>query len=292
MKNLFVLLFVVSFVFSCGNKAEMERLQAVNDSLMAIGNDKDGAINDFISGYNEIQENLKKIKEKENIIRNQTSAGGEMQQATKDQINEDILSIYELMLKNKQEVESLQKKLKSSNVKAAEFQKMITTLNEQIARKDQEIEELKQQLEQLNFDIENLNVQIGQLASNVDSLSSENRQKSEELEAKTEALNTAYYVFGTKKELIEKEVITKEGGFIGIGKMEKLRQDFNTDYFSKIDITKVSEIQLSVKKAKMLTTHPAGSFQMIETEKSVDKLVIKDSKKFWSVSKYLVIVTE
>ena len=120
MKNLFVLLFVVSFVFSCGNKAEMERLQAVNDSLMAIGNDKDGAINDFISGYNEIQENLKKIKEKENIIRNQTSAGGEMQQATKDQINEDILSIYELMLKNKQEVESLQKKLKSSNVKAAE----------------------------------------------------------------------------------------------------------------------------------------------------------------------------
>lgn len=279
-------------MFSCGYKSEIERLQEINDSLAQVSGGKDETITEFIAGYNEIQENLRKIKEKEDIIRSKTSAGDEMGQSAKDEINEDILTIYELMLQNKQKAESLERKLSASKSNKNELQNMLKSLNEQISSKDSEIEKLKEQLAQMNIDIENLNTQVTELSSDVDSLSEENREKAREIQEKTSALNTGYYVFGTKKELIEKEVITKEGGFIGIGRMEKLREDFNKDYFTKTDIRELDEILLSAKKAEVITNHPAGTYKLVENDNGVEKLKITDNKKFWSVSKYLVIIID
>ena len=113
----------------------------------------------------------------------------------------------------------------------------------------------------------------------------------EESTQKTEELNTAFYAFGTSKELVKQGVLTKEGGFIGIGKAAKLKDDFNKSYFTKVDITKVLSISILAKKAKLITSHPASSYKFVG-EGKVDKLEITDSKEFWSVSKYLVIVVE
>ena len=109
--------------------------------------------------------------------------------------------------------------------------------------------------------------------------------------AKTEKLNTAYYAFGTKKELIEKGVISKEGGFIGIGKTSKVKDDFNKEYFTKIDITNTNSINIGAKKAKILSTHPTSSYKLIG-EKMVEKIEITNAEEFWSSSKYLVVIIE
>ena len=66
----------------------------------------------------------------------------------------------------------------------------------------------------------------------------------------------------------------------------------NTSYFTKMDITATKEIQLSAKKAKLVTTHPAGSYKIDGADGKADKLIILDADKFWSVSKYCVIVVE
>ena len=114
----------------------------------------------------------------------------------------------------------------------------------------------------------------------------------EELKQTNDKLNTAFYAFGTSKELLDKKVITKEGGFIGMGKAEKLRNDFNVDYFTQIDITKIKSLDLKAKRAKLITTHPTGSFSFEMKGKVFDKLIITDSEKFWSASKYLVVLIE
>jgi len=103
-------------------------------------------------------------------------------------------------------------------------------------------------------------------------------------------LNMAWYCVGTAKELRENGVLTKEGGVIGIGKVDKLNTAaLNKDWFKRVDVTETTEIPIMAKKAKLVTTHPAGSYAM---EGNVDKLKITDATAFWSMSKYLVIVAD
>ena len=58
--------------------------------------------------------------------------------------------------------------------------------------------------------------------------------------------------------------------------------------FKRIDCSKVQDIALKQKKAKVITTHPADSY-IIDKEHN---LVITKPDKFWSTSKYLVVVQD
>jgi hypothetical protein len=82
-----------------------------------------------------------------------------------------------------------------------------------------------------------------------------------------------------------------EGGFVGIGRNKKVKEDFNQEYFTRVDITKLKSIPVLRKKADIITTHPSQSYKIFG-EKSVDSIVISNQKEFWSASKYLVIVID
>lgn len=266
---------------SCGNGDKKnenplaDSLQNVNGALNGKLSEKEAALQEFIASFNEIQENLNAIKEKEKIV-SSASSNSDIKNK-EDQIKEDIQSIYDLMAKNKDRIGSLSKKLKDSKLKLEGMEKMIENLQTTINMKDGEIEELKNK-------IEGLNIELSSLSTNYKAVESESAQK-------TEALNTAYYAIGTSKELKEKKVISKEGGFIGLGKTTKVSSDFNKEYFTKINITQTTTINLGAKKVKLLTTHPSSSFKLIG-EKPIEKLEITDPKEFWSSSKYLVIVID
>jgi len=278
------LLLLISCQSDVKESPEYKKILAERDSLAGLVSTDVAQINQFIADMNEIQENLNKIKEAENIININTS-NTENAQSAKDRIKEDMQMIYDLMQKNKKQIQELKNKLKKSNSRITELEKMISFLEQQISSKDAEIQELKNKLEQMN-------IQINVLTQNIDSLNKENAIKQDIIAQKTEELNTAYYVIGTKKELKENNIITKEGGFVGIGKIEKLRDDFNKEYFTKIDITQINEIPINSKNAKILTTHPFNSYKLEKNNTTITKLIIVDKKQFWSVSKYLVILVE
>lgn len=294
MKKILFLLLVPAMLLtmSCNKqKAEIERLKAKNDSLMAIGFAKDTTVMSYVRAFNEIQSNLDSIKLKENIISQNTQGGTELQANAKDQVTSDINAIYQLLQKNRELVAQLRAKLKKSDVRIVELEKMIESLNKQIEEKDVEIASLKDQLANLNIKVEGLSSQVSSLNKTVDNLSSENKSKQQTIAEKTAELNTAYYVVGTTKELKEKNIITKEGGFIGLGKSKTVKSDFDKTYFTKIDVTKFKGLPVFKKKATLLTTHPAGSYSLVG-KKAVDSLVVKNPAEFWSASKYLVIIAE
>ena len=271
------------FFFSCrhGNGKESnpveDSLKNVTQNLSGQVVAKDSAIFGFIRAFNEIQDNLDVIKEKEKLLTT-SSQTGELNQDSKDKIISDIQAIYDLMVKNKQKLSSVNKKLKKANLKISEFEKMIERLNGQIAEKDTEISELKSQLEKLN-------IEFSEVTMNYEAAQ-------QMLEEKTVKLHKAYYAFGTSKELIAQGVLTKEGGFIGIGRAEKLKTDFNKSYFTQIDASETTSIPLACKKAKLITNHPSESFKFEGPEGKIEKLVIINSEDFWSASKYLVVVIE
>ena len=278
----FVIIIITNFLLSNCSKGSDESENSIKDSIENVTgnfngklNEKDAAIQELVSSFNEIQENLNTIKEKEKIISKVTSDGDV--KSKEDKIKEDIQSIYDLMGKNKDRIGSLSKKLKNSKLKIEGLEKMIENMQATLNLKDSEIEELRTK-------IQGLNVELSNLTTNYKAVENESNQK-------TEIINTAFYAIGTSKELKENNVITKEGGIIGIGKTTKLSSDFNKEYFTKINIEKTTSINLGAKKIKMLTTHPSSSYKLIG-EKPIEKLEITNTKEFWSASKYLVIILD
>ena len=283
MKKIALAISAVILFNACNNKPEEPEKNPLADSLANVHtqlnnqlSQKEVALQEFIEAFNEIQDNINQIKEKEKIVTS-NAQGGDVK-SKEETIKEDIQAIYDLLNKNKMRVASLSKKLKEANIKMESLEKMIANLQAMIDEKDKEIESLKDKIESLNIELSNLQASY--------------RELSQENEVKSEKLYTAYYAIGTVKELKEKGVITKEGGFIGIGKATKLKDDFNKDYFTKIDITKVTSIPILAKSAKILTNHPANSYKIIGDKKHTDRIEILNPDEFWSVSKFLVIVVE
>jgi hypothetical protein len=284
MKKLIYLIpFLLPFVFACGS-GNKDGVLTTEDSLSAVNSgqtvrihNQDSSIQSFIRGFNEIQDNLDVIKEKEKMV-SANSKDPETRKTKEEQIVADIQSMYDIMNKNKQRIASMKSKLKESNQHNDELEKFITRLTAEIEEKDGQINDLKSQLEKMNVEMTNLNLNY--------------EEATQESAVKTEKLNTAFYAFGTSKELIKNNVLTKEGGFIGIGKTAKMKEDFNKAYFTKVDVSTTTEIVLGAKKAKLVTTHPAGSYKIEGADGKAEKLVILNAEDFWSASKYLVIVVE
>jgi len=282
-KLVYLLVVLVPFAFGCGGGNKGGILSA-EDSLRAVSggqavriHDQDSSIQSFIRGFNDIQDNLDLIKEKEKMV-TANSKDAEMRKTKQEQIVDDIQAMYDIMNKNKQQLANMRAKLKDSNKKNEVLEKFITRLTAEIDAKDVQIADLKTQLEQLNVALSSLNTNY--------------TEAKQESAVKTEKLNTAYYAFGTAKELIKNNVLTKEGGFIGIGKNQKLKSDFNKEYFTKVDISTTNSIVLGAKKAKLITTHPSGSYKIEGADGKAEKLTILNGEEFWSASKYLVIVVE
>lgn len=289
MKKLILALLPLLFLLtSCENKeqtARIAQLEAEQFELMREASSRDSLVNSYLETLNEIEANLAEIKIREKIISQETSSGNEMQKATREKINEDIRMINELMLKNKKLVASLNQKLKSSNLRVAELEKMIEMANNEVAARNTEIESLKTELAGLNFSVAALNDTISRIKSN-------NQQLATVVTDKTNELNQAFFIVGDRKKLIEKKILNKEGGFLGLGKSQKLSGDVNLSDFTQIDIRSLKSIPLGVKKATLMSAHPAGSYELVKSEKKVEEILIKEPAIFWQKSKMLVIATE
>jgi hypothetical protein len=282
MKKYLILLLIPLF-FACGRaaKKEAEDLKARNDSLLAQTVQKDEAINEFIKSVNDVQLMLDTIKMKENLINLSTQQSGELQVSAKDQIKNDITSIYGLLLKNKHQLDVLTRQLKSSGMKVTELQVMVARLTKDIADKNKEIEGLRDRLAKMDIVVETTNLKLDTLTNIVKNQSNQLNDQSQTISGQDAALNTAYYIIGTDKELSKNGVI---------GKGDRILGDFNKNLFTKIDIRNVTEIPILSKKAKVLSNHPTTSYKLTGDKKIIQALEITDYKAFWSNVKYLVIM--
>lgn len=279
----YLILLLIPVLFACGRaaKKEAEAMKAKNDSLMAQTMQKDEAINEFIATVNDIQGTLDTIKMKQNIINLSTNKNGELKLSTKDQIKSDITSIYMLMEKNKKELSDLTRKLKASNMKVTELQKLVDRLQKDITDRNVEIESLRDKLARLNIIIETANLRADTLSNVVKNQSGRLNEQQQTLAQQEAALNTAYYIVGTAKDL-------KKNGIIGKG--DKLLSDFNKALFTKVDIRKLTEVSILSKKAKVISNHPTSSYKLVGDKKIIQSLQITDYRAFWSNVRYLVIL--
>ncbi len=290
-----VILVMITLVFaSCQkHKKEMEALNAEKDSIQEIVDNRNDMILDYVISFNEIQQNLDSIKRVQKLMNVSLDENAiEIQKSQKDKILEDIALMNDMLSENKRIVAALQKKIRENNGRISELEQMIQSYIVQIEEKDAEIAELSQQIGQMQTAITQLNEKVVNLTEEGRQLAEESQKKSEVIQKQTEEINTAYYCFGSQKELISNNVIEKHGGFLGLGRTFKVKADFNQDYLTRIDIRNFPEVSLMVRKAHLLTLHPDSTYHFVMNEKKVDAFVIDDAEAFWKTSKYLVILVE
>ncbi|MEZ5084503.1 MAG: hypothetical protein R2750_13820 [Bacteroidales bacterium] len=290
MKKLILLVLIVPFLFSC-NQKKIKQLEQQNDSLKQQTTSKDDAIIDFLQAINDIQENLDSIKEREMIISEQTEGKTELQKSVQENINDDVNKIYNLMLESRAQLEAAQKKLGKSNYYVKELETMLANMTKQLEQKDEEIAGLVVALQEMNIKIETLTKDVSRLDSEGKEKTKTIENQAKEIEGQTIEINTAYYTVGTSKDLKEQNIITAEGGFIGIGKSKKLNDNVDDSKFTKIDIRTTTVINIPGKKATIVTNHPTDSYE-ITGEDTGRILTIKDYKNFWKSSRYLVVVVQ
>jgi hypothetical protein len=284
-KILFAIISLFSIV-SCDQKGTNES-NSTNDSLNAVINNKDSALLSFITSFNEIESNLDSVAAKQKII--SVYAGetkGELKSNKKDRINAEIAAINRLMDKNRKEIDELTKKLKGSKGNNAVLEKTIKTLTIQLSQKDYELCEV-------NLKMDEMNAKVITLVTAIDSITTQNYIQSIIIDYQSLNLHLVYYIVGTEKELVEKKIIDKKGGLLGMGKTSTLSDDFDNTLFTLMDYTKTSEITINGSDVKVVTNHPMDSYTLekdLSKKGNIKNLTILIPEKFWSVTKYLVII--
>ena len=257
-------------------KAEQAALQQ-RDSLEQIIAQKDNEINDMMTTLSDIEEGFREITEAQNRVTLAKSGEGTN---TKQRITENLQFIQSAMQQNKELINKLKQQVRESTVKGGQLKKIIDNLTQQMEVKDKQLQSLREELDKKDIHIAELDEMVSDLNTNVASLKEENTQKTETISTQDKALHTAWFVFGTKKELKEQNIL--DAG-------EVLRSNFNKEYFTKIDIRIDKEIKLYSKSAEILTSHPASSYTLQRDANKQYVLRITNPDAFWSTSKYLVI---
>ena len=282
MKKLFFASLCLAALVGCqDNKSKVDNaVSAERDSLNKVIAQKDNEINDIMSTFNQIEEGLREIGQAEGRI--SVARDGEGASRTQ-RIAENMQFIQQTMQQNRELIDKLRTQLRESSINGEQLKKTIESLAMQLEEKDKQLQQLRAELDAKDIHIMDLDEKIANLNTNVSNLSSESAKKSETISAQDKQLHTAWFVFGTKKELKDQQILKN-------GKV--LQGNFNKEYFTKVDIRVDKEIKLYSRSAKMLTSHPSSSYTLQRDANKQYVLRITDPQLFWSTSKYLVILVD
>lgn len=284
IKHLSYIFFVLAVLF-CGckeNKAPVVNKPTVakDDSLQQVISQRETQINNMMATMNEIQEGFNEISDVENRL-NLIQADERADKSS--EIKENIKFIADRMQQNRELIKKLQGQLRDSDFKSQELKKVVANMLRQLDEKDRQLQQLRAELDAKNIHIAELDETISNLNDNMTELKSESDEKSQIINNQETQLNTAWYVFGTRSELKDQRILVGD---------KVLQQNFNKNYFTKIDIRVTKEIKLYSKSARLLTSHPVGSYELTRDNNKMYILVITNPQLFWSTSKYLVAVVK
>ncbi len=283
MKYLLSFLLFAGMFYSCEQFDGTEKderiaeLEASNEELARESAEKDSVLRAFDETFSTISRNLAMIRESEETIRME-SGDVELSVDQREAIEAEIQDINTLLEANREKISELNATISRFHEEVGRYKNLVSGLEAQIVAKDEEIAELKKNLVAANFTIDILNKMNEELANEI-------RTNQGTIETITTDANMAYYVIGTFKELKEKGIAERAGILAG----KQVQQDFVREDFVAIDRRELSQINLSSMDAEVLSNHPTTSYEFVGETDEDYKLVIKNPKEFWSVTKYLVV---
>lgn len=273
----------------------LEQVQKEKDSLQAIVDSKDEELSSLFDMLNEIEDNLTDVSAKYSSVQTLKQNSLEGDNNIKGQINAQVTSIEEMLAANKAKISELNSRIGSLGKKNAQLEEFVAKLEERVASQEAQINQLMSELEISKATINTLHQNVSDLNQNVSDLTVANQQKDETIAQQTALANRAYYIVGSYTQLKDLGIVSKTGGFIGIGKKQSTTSEMPAEKFITIDRTKVTSITINKKKAQLISKHPANSYELIHDEADesvVAYLRIINPAEFWKYTRFLVVSTK
>ena len=289
MRKIIAILLASMTIWSCSNDSKQNEEQiALQDTINANKEALVKAIADrdsLFSLINDISDDMDQIKSLENILASNTWTGETS--SKKEKIKNDLQILKNTLQQRQQKLNELEKKLKDSKLTNTKLEKTIETLKTQIAEHQVEIENLSTALTSAKGQIVKLENDKDSLNKTITTVSAEKakvEEIAEEAITNVNELNKCFYAIGSKKELKQNKIL--ESGFLK--KTKVMQGEYDQNFFSVADKRTLKKINLHSKKAKILTNHPANSYELQDVD-GQKTLLITNPSIFWNLSNYLVI---
>jgi uncharacterized phage infection (PIP) family protein YhgE len=243
---------------------------------------------------NEINTELAKAHSLSNKPEAQLETTAELSQVN-DQRKRVVTRITYLVAK----LDSVQSRLASTRARAQKLAKSDSTLVAQVAAYEKTVNDMQQTADKQRAEfqavIDRQTTQIASLNSKVDTLNTVRTALIDTVGQLTTEKNAAYYIVGTKDELIKKGVLVTEGGkrFLIAGSRNIVpARELDTSSFTRID-----------RLSNRTITLPEGQYQIMSRQnpnytvpqaqkdgKIVGGLTIEQPERFWQPSRFLILV--
>ena len=253
---------------------------------------KELVFEEMVGMIDEVETQIDEIVTRENLIVD--SRGEQFNSDQKGKLVSELQMIDDLILRSANDIQKLNDKVRSSEMRLGVFQKKINGLQADLKDRAEQIVNLKTELvakdEALAFlmdQADSLNTTINAQLQTLD----EKQFEIGQLTALNTELNKGYLAIGTFDELKDKGVVDKEGGFLGLlGRKMTLQEDAKLAQFMTIDKREMNKLRIEASKLSLVSEHPSDSYAILpgETE-DVKILEITNPDTFWQISQYLVI---
>jgi hypothetical protein len=202
---------------------------------------------------------------------------------------------------------ALRHKMQQVTTRLADTEKRLATSRGQLQRARQEADTLKERVASLaqmvqGFEemLEGQRITIAGLTERVTVLETENLALRDTVTNLATVQNTAYYIVGTKDELLERGIIVKEGGarvlfiFGKSGQTLQPARDLDPGQFIPIDLRQVTEIPLPDPTAEYVIASRQDLAYLAQPPEENGRLRgsvrIGEPEQFWMPSKFLIVV--
>lgn len=252
-------------------------------------------LNEVTSTIEEVANKLQDVRKLHVAINDLVNTSATTETSKKGQILNDITSIENQLERDKKELSSLTAKIKQSGVKIKSLETMVANLKKELDANVKQVAELRTALQEKDQQLRTTQNTLKETETSLSSVKNELTATSSELTETKNVLqdtrNTAYYTVGTKRELLERNVIDEQGKLFM--KSMILAGDINENVFNKIDITKDSEFTVSCnpKHVKVIPQRSEASYTVEPAGENQAVVKITDPEKFWKI-KYMAVVVK
>lgn len=274
-------------------QSKIKELSSKNAELGSVLHIRDSVVSDLISAFDTIENNLTFINQRRSQLVIENMEKGRSQ---KESLINDIKMMNTMLEESSAKINELEQKLNKSGVELKSFKNKIAALSKKIELQNQQIKDFKYQIEEQNEQLAMFKSRNEDLQNRVitvrDSVKLKQEivdQKEEIIVQKVNELNKGFFAMGTYKELFANGLVFKEGGLLGIGKSKTLKNNFNDEYFTPINITEDKVIPLNARKVNLISDHPVNSYRLVEENGLITQLEIEVPEDFWKISHYAVI---
>lgn len=281
--NLAAIVMASTMLVSCNqvSKEQYQQVTNTNDSLMMVALQQGNEIYD-------LQTTLQGVTDQLDQINGQISmSNGENKNliSQRESLMQKLNLVQQTILEKQAALEELQKKYSSQLGQNKELKKTIDRLQTEVAGYQSEIKNYQSQIIAKDKQIADLSDNLSATQDVLEETQAKSEAQQGVIEVQDKMLNTGYYIVESKKVL--KELGITEGG--AFSKKRLSTSGFSTDGFTTVDIRELSELQIGSKNPKVISSHPAGSYDLFRNEDKTCTLLINDKAAFWSNSKFLVI---